>query len=168
VRRHQVVPVFQNQDVHGDGVWATVELPALQTLRKFEQFYLDVSLSCPVRVCRGRVCAISADARTAAQGTRDEDCDIWDYTAQLYVNCTNATAYELGRWITPFRRRCVSRLPQLRCAKCTALTAASHGQRGPLADRRVADVAAAERHRVHVPLLHRQLHTLETVAQPAL
>ncbi len=41
--------MFERHDAHGDGAWATIALPDQQSLRKFERFYLDLALSCPVR-----------------------------------------------------------------------------------------------------------------------
>eukprot|EP00062_Callorhinchus_milii_P018978 gi/632973083/ref/XP_007902977.1/ PREDICTED: uncharacterized protein LOC103185996 [Callorhinchus milii] len=82
-----IVNVFNEVLMQGDdGVFATVELP--EDLSSFNILELDASLSCP--------------------GTRDESCAHWDHTVQLYVCCEQNSSYcnlELGRWITPFRRR---------------------------------------------------------------
>lgn len=65
------------------------DLPSQQTLNQYDTLELDMALTCP--------------------GTRDEDCAIWDHTVQLFVCCHNSPpshcGQELGRWITPFRRR---------------------------------------------------------------
>ncbi|PIK55529.1 hypothetical protein BSL78_07563 [Apostichopus japonicus] len=84
-----VIPVINGSIMQGDaGVVSTVKLPSMEELLKYDKFELDASLSCP--------------------GTRDEDCPPWDHTVQLYVCCDAESplcGQELGRWITPFRRR---------------------------------------------------------------
>ncbi|GCC23001.1 hypothetical protein chiPu_0001392 [Chiloscyllium punctatum] len=79
--------VFNDTVMQGDkGAVATVELP--EDLYSYDHLELDASLSCP--------------------GTKDETCPHWDHTVQLYVCCMHSSSFcnlELGRWITPFRRR---------------------------------------------------------------
>ncbi|XP_051872729.1 uncharacterized protein si:dkey-256h2.1 [Pristis pectinata] len=103
-----VINVFNDTVMQGDkGVVAIIDLPEDQS--SFNHLELDVSLSCP--------------------GTTDETCAHWDHRIELYVCCKENSSYcnlELGRWITPFRRRIghwltdVSPLlPLLNAAKCT-------------------------------------------------
>ncbi|XP_069769783.1 uncharacterized protein [Narcine bancroftii] len=100
--------VFNDSLMQGDkGTVASIDLP--EDLPSFNHLDLDVSLSCP--------------------GIADETCAHWDHKVQLYVCCKANSSYcnlELGRWITPFRRRIghwltdVSPLlPLLNAAKCT-------------------------------------------------
>jgi len=84
-----VINVFNRTVMQGErGISATVDLPSIYDLQRYEHVELDFSLSCP--------------------GSRDETCAHWDHVIQLYV-CCNASSelcdVELGRWITPFRRR---------------------------------------------------------------
>ncbi|XP_078376545.1 uncharacterized protein LOC144659900 [Oculina patagonica] len=84
-----VINVFNHTVMQGEkGVTATVDLPSIDDLQEYEHVELDFSLSCP--------------------GSRDDTCAHWDHVVQLYV-CCNASSelcgLELGRWITPFRRR---------------------------------------------------------------
>ncbi|XP_015757010.1 PREDICTED: uncharacterized protein LOC107336447 [Acropora digitifera] len=84
-----IVNVFNHTVLQGaDGITATVDLPSLEDLQHYEHVELDFSLACP--------------------GSMDDPCPHWDHVIQLYV-CCNATSelcgLELGRWITPFRRR---------------------------------------------------------------
>ncbi|XP_038058293.1 uncharacterized protein LOC119729686 isoform X2 [Patiria miniata] len=84
-----VIPVIDNSTMQGDaGVVKTIQLPTLEKLSQYNKLELDASLSCP--------------------GTKDESCPPWDHTVNLYL-CCNGTSplcnMELGRWITPFRRR---------------------------------------------------------------
>ncbi|XP_014788143.1 uncharacterized protein LOC106882100 [Octopus bimaculoides] len=84
-----LVPLFENATMQGkSGIIANVTLPPLEKLRTYSTFELQVNLSCP--------------------GTRDEDCPAWDRTVGLHVCCNQSSPLcnmELGRWITPFRRR---------------------------------------------------------------
>ncbi|GAB1609394.1 uncharacterized protein LOC115221110 [Argonauta hians] len=84
-----LVPLFDNAIMKGSkGVLANVTLPPLEKLRTYSTFELQVNLSCP--------------------GSRDEDCPAWDRTVSLHVCCDRTSPLcdvELGRWITPFRRR---------------------------------------------------------------
>jgi len=85
----KVINVFNHTLMQGEkGVSAIVDLPPVDEIQRYEHVELDFSLSCP--------------------GSRDDTCAHWDHTVQLYV-CCNATnelcGLELGRWITPFRRR---------------------------------------------------------------
>ncbi|XP_067860286.1 uncharacterized protein si:dkey-256h2.1 [Heptranchias perlo] len=103
-----IINVFNNTIMHGDkGALAIINLP--EDLSSFDHLELDASLSCP--------------------GTRDKTCAHWDHTVELYVCCVRNSSYcnlELGRWITPFRRR-IGRwltdvsplLPLLNAGKCT-------------------------------------------------
>ncbi|KAJ8036127.1 hypothetical protein HOLleu_20006 [Holothuria leucospilota] len=105
-----VIPVINGSIMQGNpGIISTLKIPSMQDLLKYDKFELDASLSCP--------------------GTRDQDCPAWDHTVQLYVCCNNQSSLcgqELGRWITPFRRR-IGRwltdvtplLPLLTSSKCT-------------------------------------------------
>ncbi|XP_032898127.1 uncharacterized protein LOC116986660 [Amblyraja radiata] len=103
-----VMHVFNDTRMQGDtGVVATIDLP--EDIFSFNHLELDVSLSCP--------------------GTTDETCAHWDHRIELYVCCKENSSLcnaELGRWITPFRRRIghwltdVSPLlPMLNARKCT-------------------------------------------------
>lgn len=88
-----VVPVWNDVQMQGSlGATATVTVPALATLGPLLE--LDLALTCP--------------------GTRDASCPTWDHTIQLFACCSTAQppanasvacAQELGRWISPFRRR---------------------------------------------------------------
>lgn len=80
-----VVPVFNHTLMHGNaGAVATVALPPAAS--QYDDLVLDMALGCA--------------------GPRDTDCSIWDHTIELKVNCSAGMApQELGRWITPFRRR---------------------------------------------------------------
>uniref|UniRef100_UPI00398F59E3 uncharacterized protein n=1 Tax=Pristiophorus japonicus TaxID=55135 RepID=UPI00398F59E3 len=82
-----VINVFNDTVMQGNkGAQAIIQLP--EDLSSFNHLELDASLSCP--------------------GTRDETCAHWDHTVELYVCCIQNSSFcnlELGRWITPFRRR---------------------------------------------------------------
>ncbi|XP_041041035.1 uncharacterized protein si:dkey-256h2.1 [Carcharodon carcharias] len=103
-----IINVFNDTVMQGNkGTVAITELP--EDLLSYDHLELDASLSCP--------------------GTRDETCAHWDHTVQLYVCCMQNSSYcnlELGRWITPFRRR-IGRwltdvsplLPLLNAKQCT-------------------------------------------------
>ncbi|XP_067865889.1 uncharacterized protein si:dkey-256h2.1 isoform X2 [Heterodontus francisci] len=103
-----IINVFNDTVMQGKkGAAAIIELP--EDLFSFNHLELDASLSCP--------------------GTRDETCAHWDHTVELYVCCMQTSPYcnlELGRWITPFRRR-IGRwltdvsplLPLLNTKQCT-------------------------------------------------
>ena len=85
-----IIDAFDFTTMQGrDGVVASVKLPPAHVmLRNVTRVRLDASLSCP--------------------GVRDEDCPPWDHTVQLFVCCdvhSELCGAELGRWITPFRRR---------------------------------------------------------------
>ncbi|ELU13514.1 hypothetical protein CAPTEDRAFT_163986 [Capitella teleta] len=79
--------VFENVAMNGSsGFTANVSIP--KDLSKFTAMDLDFSLSC--------------------FGFQDEECPHWDRTVQLHVCCDWSSALcgaELGRWISPFRRR---------------------------------------------------------------
>ncbi|XP_078094114.1 uncharacterized protein LOC144509317 isoform X2 [Mustelus asterias] len=103
-----IINVFNDTVMQGKkGAVAIMELQ--QDLSSYNHLELDASLSCP--------------------GTRDETCAHWDHTVQFYVCCVQNSSYcnlELGRWITPFRRR-IGRwltdvsplLPLFNAKKCT-------------------------------------------------
>jgi len=58
----------------------------MDTLAKYNRIDVDFALGCP--------------------GTRDTNCDIWDYIVGVTACCTDGSpCFEIGRWITPFRRR---------------------------------------------------------------
>ncbi|XP_022088506.1 uncharacterized protein LOC110978103 [Acanthaster planci] len=84
-----VIPVIKNSLMQGNtGVVKAIQLPSLLKLSQYNKFELDASLSCP--------------------GTKDESCPPWDHTVHLYLCCNETSPLcnmELGRWITPFRRR---------------------------------------------------------------
>ncbi|XP_071505492.1 uncharacterized protein [Diadema antillarum] len=81
-----LVPIVNDTIMQGhQGVVKTIKMPSLEKVTGIE---LDAALSCP--------------------GTRDESCPPWDHTVQLYLCCDENSplcGMELGRWITPFRRR---------------------------------------------------------------
>ncbi|KAL3836195.1 hypothetical protein ACJMK2_021637 [Sinanodonta woodiana] len=85
----QDILVFSQQVMQGDkGVVANVSLPTMKELSSFRKFELVMSLSCP--------------------GERDTTCAHWDHTIQVFVCCDPESplcGMELGRWISPFRRR---------------------------------------------------------------
>ncbi|XP_078454085.1 uncharacterized protein LOC144720862 [Lampetra planeri] len=85
--RASVVSVLDNAVMQGeDGAAATVLLPP--DLLTYNALELELALSCP--------------------GDRDEACAPWDHTVHLSVCCSpdgELCSTELGRWITPFRRR---------------------------------------------------------------
>ncbi|XP_065183905.1 uncharacterized protein LOC135814671 isoform X1 [Sycon ciliatum] len=86
----KTIPLIPLQEMHGPaGANVTVSLPSFEDLRKYQLVELHTSFSCP--------------------GRFDLDCAIWDRTVGLSICCTGQEApfcdYELGRWITPFRRR---------------------------------------------------------------
>ncbi|XP_077988926.1 uncharacterized protein LOC144443344 [Glandiceps talaboti] len=83
-----VIDIFNYTIMQGEGVLATAKLPQYDEMMKYSQVELDMALSCP--------------------GTHDATCPPWDHTVQLYVCCDQSSplcGMELGRWITPFRRR---------------------------------------------------------------
>ncbi|KAK3609886.1 hypothetical protein CHS0354_015079 [Potamilus streckersoni] len=89
VRAPMDIMIFSQQVMQGDkGVVANVSLPAMKELSIFRKFELVMSLSCP--------------------GERDTTCAHWDHTIQVFVCCnpeSSLCGMELGRWISPFRRR---------------------------------------------------------------
>eukprot|EP00794_Sanderia_malayensis_P003073 gene3073-3537_t len=84
----ETINIFNSSIMHGKtGVVKTVTIPTLEELQKYENVYLDMSLGCP--------------------GDTDYACPHWDHTVQLFLDCGSSefAGEELGRWITPFRRR---------------------------------------------------------------
>ena len=82
---HYVVPVFNKTTMAGHNGTGEFKVK-LNDVENYDQLYLEASLGC--------------------EGERDEDCPPWDHVASLYVCCdNNLCGTELGRWITPFRRR---------------------------------------------------------------
>ena len=85
----KVINVFNYTIMQGSkGVVRNVKVPPMEDLQRYEKIYLDLSLSCP--------------------GTSDFTCPHWDHTVQLYMCCDKGGTMcgkEIGRWITPFRRR---------------------------------------------------------------
>ena len=85
----QVITVFNATKMQGEkGVQRIIDVPPQSELQTYEHTYLDMSLSCP--------------------GKTDFTCPPWDHTVQLYLCCDKSSplcGLELGRWITPFRRR---------------------------------------------------------------
>ncbi|KAK3106688.1 hypothetical protein FSP39_025233 [Pinctada imbricata] len=81
--------VFHEKTMQGhDGVVVNYTLPNLHDMMLYKKIQLDVSLSCP--------------------GTKDTSCAHWDRIMTLFVCCDQTSplcGMELGRWITPFRRR---------------------------------------------------------------
>eukprot|EP00118_Oscarella_pearsei_P025576 m.308403 g.308403 ORF g.308403 m.308403 type:complete len:657 (+) comp43948_c0_seq1:423-2393(+) len=84
-----VIPVLNHSTMQGQyGASAVVHVPSMQELWQYELIELDMALSCP--------------------GSEDDSCAAWDHTIQLFICCNPLGDYcgqELGRWITPFRRR---------------------------------------------------------------
>ena len=85
-----IVEAFDFTPMQGSaGVVASIKIPPAQILRhNVTRLRLDASLSCP--------------------GDRDEDCPAWDHTVHLFICCDDRSELcgtEIGRWITPFRRR---------------------------------------------------------------
>ncbi|XP_047136930.1 uncharacterized protein LOC100204111 isoform X1 [Hydra vulgaris] len=84
-----VLPVFNATIMQGNkGVVKSIKVPSLDELQKYQHVYLDMALGCP--------------------GTSDYTCPHWDHTVQLFICCNNTSELcgkEIGRWITPFRRR---------------------------------------------------------------
>jgi len=84
-----VVNIFNETVMHGEkGVVKTIKMPKMEELQRYKHVYLDMALGCP--------------------GTSDYTCPHWDHTVQLYVCCNKTSSLcgkEIGRWITPFRRR---------------------------------------------------------------
>jgi len=80
-----VINVFNEVQLGGKPIYSVVQLPALDTLKKYGKVELDLALSCTGRL--------------------DADCPAWDRVLQVDISCQSAQAVELGRWITPFRRR---------------------------------------------------------------
>ncbi|XP_062510323.1 uncharacterized protein LOC134186380 [Corticium candelabrum] len=84
-----VVPVFERTVMQGIvGATTIIEVPPMKDLQQYSNIELDMALSCP--------------------GTRDSTCAQWDHIVSLYICCNMSGPYcgqELGRWITPFRRR---------------------------------------------------------------
>uniref|UniRef100_UPI00358E1F49 uncharacterized protein n=1 Tax=Myxine glutinosa TaxID=7769 RepID=UPI00358E1F49 len=82
-----LLPVFNRTVMQGnEGAVRIVTVP--EGLSRYTTLELDMALSCP--------------------GTRDESCPPWDHTIQLFICCRPKGALcgqELGRWITPFRRK---------------------------------------------------------------
>lgn len=109
-QKSKVVSLFENAIMQGkQGVLVNVTLPPLEELRNFSKFELHADLSCP--------------------GTKDTSCPHWDRTIGLHVCCDPKSplcGMELGRWISPFRRRIGSwltdvspLLPLLSTRQCT-------------------------------------------------
>jgi len=87
-KMEKTINVFNSTIMQGKiGVVKNMQLPSLEDLQKYNDVYLDMSLSCP--------------------GDTDYACPHWDHTVQLFLDCGGGklAGEELGRWITPFRRR---------------------------------------------------------------
>ncbi|XP_065837968.1 uncharacterized protein [Oscarella lobularis] len=88
-RPADVLPVLDYAKMQGNyGASAVIKVPPMKELLRYGLVELDMNLSCP--------------------GLRDNSCAIWDHTVQLFICCNpmgNYCGQELGRWITPFRRR---------------------------------------------------------------
>ncbi|CAH1773878.1 unnamed protein product [Owenia fusiformis] len=84
-----VINVCNHTMMQGKGVSIKLDLPPAKELQQYSKFELDLALSCP--------------------GHLDTDCPHWDHTVNLYAcclpGCVVGDGVELGRWITPFRRR---------------------------------------------------------------
>jgi len=90
----RLVPVFQRAEMKGhQGVVRNVTMPSRAELAEQgrSRIELDVSLGC--------------------EGPLDESCPAWDRVLSLHACCRDAGSaagacdrFELGRWITPFRR----------------------------------------------------------------
>eukprot|EP00041_Stephanoeca_diplocostata_P019331 m.414820 g.414820 ORF g.414820 m.414820 type:complete len:630 (-) comp21275_c1_seq2:3608-5497(-) len=92
-----VVPLLDYAPLGGDYA-ADITMPPTELLSMFSEVEIDFALQC--------------------RGTRDADCAVWDHCVSLVVtgcNASNGSAValgepgggplELGRWVTPFRRR---------------------------------------------------------------
>eukprot|EP00730_Choanoeca_flexa_P007592 TRINITY_DN12354_c0_g2_i4.p1 TRINITY_DN12354_c0_g2~~TRINITY_DN12354_c0_g2_i4.p1 ORF type:complete len:626 (+),score=124.04 TRINITY_DN12354_c0_g2_i4:185-2062(+) len=87
-----IVPVFDRATMHGPtNAIITIPYP-IAALTDYTTVELDMALSCP--------------------GNMDSDCATWDRTVHLYGCChsdpspsDDGCSVELGRWISPFRRR---------------------------------------------------------------
>eukprot|EP00795_Rhopilema_esculentum_P014430 gene14430-5486_t len=87
-KQERTINVFNHTIMHGKvGVVKKIPMPSLKEMQWHSQVYLDMSLSCP--------------------GNTDYSCPHWDHTVQLFLDCGGGqfAGEELGRWITPFRRR---------------------------------------------------------------
>lgn len=83
----QVISVFDAAHMNGP-VNASVAMPAFSELQKYSTAYLEAELGC--------------------YGDTDSSCPDWDRTLQVLVCCEEGSplcGQELGRWITPFKRR---------------------------------------------------------------
>eukprot|EP01119_Soliformovum_irregulare_P018565 TRINITY_DN5727_c0_g1_i1.p1 TRINITY_DN5727_c0_g1~~TRINITY_DN5727_c0_g1_i1.p1 ORF type:complete len:672 (+),score=139.25 TRINITY_DN5727_c0_g1_i1:1533-3548(+) len=82
-----VVPVWTNEIMTGKGIWKNVHVGTPSHIQSFDTIELEASLDCP--------------------GGYDALCPIWDRIVDLKVCCSGNEhcGSELGRWITPFRRR---------------------------------------------------------------
>lgn len=100
-----VIPLLTH--VVGTAASGTVQLPSGSLMKDFDTLSLDARLSC--------------------EGSFDVDCDAWDHVVTVAATCTqtgrwpatsnpaytgpmhlsepDVTPNELGRWITPYRRR---------------------------------------------------------------
>lgn len=72
------------QDHHS--ATSSLLLPDIEFMQIYQNAEIDMSLTC------------------GPPGTPDSECPIWDYVLQLYVVDQSENQFELGRWITPFRR----------------------------------------------------------------
>ncbi|XP_061174811.1 uncharacterized protein LOC133183952 [Saccostrea echinata] len=85
-RPAQIIQVFKEQVMQGQaGVVANISTAELTNYQGLE---LDMSLSCP--------------------GDKDTTCGHWDHGISLFVCCNPKSplcGMEIGRWISPFRRR---------------------------------------------------------------
>ncbi|CAL5224693.1 g7419 [Coccomyxa viridis] len=122
------VPIFKNQIMQGEqGVVAHVTLPHMSDLSEYDKLELDFTLGCPGsldadcpiwdHVVQLFVCCEDPDGRTS----HCDKCDVtpWmsmaaeDPAGQLWLaqngnrtlTSEEPCGRELGRWITPFRRR---------------------------------------------------------------
>eukprot|EP00054_Salpingoeca_dolichothecata_P027365 m.200407 g.200407 ORF g.200407 m.200407 type:complete len:718 (-) comp25942_c1_seq5:1928-4081(-) len=85
-----VVPIM---DVVGPHYTGVVQLPAAHVLDSFESLYIHSKLSCT--------------------GLTDLDCDVWDHIISVNADCVDPSGItesdvqpkEIGRWVTPYRRR---------------------------------------------------------------
>ncbi|EGD75460.1 hypothetical protein PTSG_06533 [Salpingoeca rosetta] len=91
---HLAIPLLT--DVVGTSARSSVRIPSSRALSAFSHVELDARMTC--------------------RGTFDLDCDKWDHVHTVAMICdnddqpsalseANVSPHEIGRWITPYRRR---------------------------------------------------------------
>lgn len=129
------VPIFVNQNLSGPGLNADIELPPIQLLQSHDTFELDFKLSCPgsrdkdcpvwdhtvqLFVCcddpSGQAPPCEPCGPTVWSEPYQSDCEASSNLAdgdslgnrnrsKAVYSSSSRCGRELGRWITPFRRR---------------------------------------------------------------